>query len=47
VLVSLDVARRRGRLRLDGIARTVITPDCYKMESTSGSALLHGLHLWD
>ncbi|XP_052154356.1 large ribosomal RNA subunit accumulation protein YCED homolog 1, chloroplastic-like [Oryza glaberrima] len=29
VLVSLDVARRRGRLRLDGIIRTVITLGCY------------------
>ncbi|XP_052143738.1 large ribosomal RNA subunit accumulation protein YCED homolog 1, chloroplastic-like [Oryza glaberrima] len=29
VLVSLDVARRRGRLRLDGIVRTVITLGCY------------------
>uniref|UniRef100_A0A0E0K7B5 Uncharacterized protein n=1 Tax=Oryza punctata TaxID=4537 RepID=A0A0E0K7B5_ORYPU len=29
VLVSVDVARRRGRLRLDGILRTVITLGCY------------------
>ncbi|KAG8073035.1 hypothetical protein GUJ93_ZPchr0006g41642 [Zizania palustris] len=29
VLVSVDVARRRGRLRLDGIVRTVITLGCY------------------
>uniref|UniRef100_A0ACD5ZEY2 Uncharacterized protein n=1 Tax=Avena sativa TaxID=4498 RepID=A0ACD5ZEY2_AVESA len=30
VLVSVDVARRRGRLRLDGIVRTVITLGCYR-----------------
>ncbi|RLM79379.1 uncharacterized protein C2845_PM12G31800 [Panicum miliaceum] len=30
VLVSLDVARRRGRLRLDGIVRTVITLGCFR-----------------
>ncbi|XP_037455771.1 large ribosomal RNA subunit accumulation protein YCED homolog 1, chloroplastic-like [Triticum dicoccoides] len=30
VLVSLDVTRRRGRLRLDGILRTVITLGCYR-----------------
>ncbi|XP_020200812.1 large ribosomal RNA subunit accumulation protein YCED homolog 1, chloroplastic [Aegilops tauschii subsp. strangulata] len=30
VLVSVDVARRRGRLRLDGILRTVITLGCYR-----------------
>ncbi|OEL21915.1 Beta-catenin-like protein 1 [Dichanthelium oligosanthes] len=30
VLVSLDVTRRRGRLRLDGIARTVITLGCFR-----------------
>ncbi|WVZ73007.1 hypothetical protein U9M48_021378 [Paspalum notatum var. saurae] len=30
VLVSLDVTRRRGRLRLDGIVRTVITLGCFR-----------------
>ena len=32
VLVSVDVARRRGRLllRLDGILHTVITLGCYR-----------------
>ena len=30
VLVSVDVTRRRGRLRLDGIVRTVITLGCYR-----------------
>ncbi|TVU27597.1 hypothetical protein EJB05_19090, partial [Eragrostis curvula] len=30
VLVSLDVTRRRGRLRLDGIVRTVITLACFR-----------------
>ncbi|XP_039779761.1 large ribosomal RNA subunit accumulation protein YCED homolog 1, chloroplastic-like isoform X2 [Panicum virgatum] len=35
VLVSLDVARRRGRLRLDGIVRTVITLGCFRYNSLS------------
>ncbi|KAK3159562.1 hypothetical protein QOZ80_2AG0151640 [Eleusine coracana subsp. coracana] len=30
VLVSVDVTRRRGRLRLDGIVRTVITLGCFR-----------------
>ncbi|KAL6591284.1 hypothetical protein ACP70R_049787 [Stipagrostis hirtigluma subsp. patula] len=30
VLVSLDVTRRRGSLRLDGILRTVITLGCFR-----------------
>jgi hypothetical protein len=30
VLVSLDVTRRRARLRLDGIVRTVITLGCFR-----------------
>jgi hypothetical protein len=34
VLVSLDVARRRGRLRLDGIVRTVITLGCFRSNTT-------------
>ena len=34
VLVSLDVARRRGRLRLVGIVRTVITLGCFRSNTT-------------
>ncbi|XP_062221389.1 large ribosomal RNA subunit accumulation protein YCED homolog 1, chloroplastic [Phragmites australis] len=30
VLVSVDVTRRRGRLRLDGIVRTIITLGCFR-----------------
>jgi hypothetical protein len=35
VLVSLDVTRRRGRLRLDGIVRTVITLGCFRCRAIS------------
>lgn len=35
VLVSVDVTRRRGRLRLDGIVRTVITLGCFRSFSSS------------
>jgi uncharacterized metal-binding protein YceD (DUF177 family) len=35
VLVSVDVTRRRGRLRLDGIVRTVITLGCFRCASSS------------
>jgi hypothetical protein len=31
VFVSVDIARRRGRIRLDGIIRTVITLDCNRL----------------
>lgn len=32
VALSIDVTRRKGRIRLDGILRTVIALDCYKLE---------------
>lgn len=31
VALSIDVTRRKGRIRLDGILRTVITLDCQKL----------------
>ncbi|KQK02161.1 large ribosomal RNA subunit accumulation protein YCED homolog 1, chloroplastic [Brachypodium distachyon] len=45
VLVSLDVARRRGRLRLDGIVRTVITLGCYRCAEPAPEAVFANFSL--
>jgi len=45
VLVSLDVARRRGRLRLDGIVRTVITLGCFRCAEPAPQAIFANFSL--
>ncbi|KAE8776311.1 hypothetical protein D1007_51071 [Hordeum vulgare] len=45
VLVSVDVARRRGRLRLDGILRTVITLGCYRCAEPAAEAVFANFSL--
>nr|CAB3451604.1 unnamed protein product [Digitaria exilis] len=45
VLVSLDVTRRRGRLRLDGIVRTVITLGCFRCAETAPEGIFANFSL--
>ncbi|CAM0907094.1 unnamed protein product [Alopecurus aequalis] len=45
VLVSVDVTRRRGRLRLDGIVRTVLTLGCYRCAEPAPEAIFANFSL--
>ncbi|KAL5983160.1 hypothetical protein ACLOJK_017242 [Asimina triloba] len=45
VLVSVDVTRKKGKLRLDGILRTVITLSCYRCAEPAAECIFSNFTL--